>query len=235
MNELDSYPPALGEVPKNDDTSRPPSEHPSPGEPPPEAAPAETAPAETVPGAAATVSASARRHPPYWFLFVLSFLTMAADLGSKAWAERRLDAPDGYPRSVELIAGNLDLVLAKNRGGAWGLLQDTAESIRRPFFLFVSVAAIAFIVALYRRLGPKQHALRWGLPLVLGGALGNLIDRIRYSYVIDFIHMHARWGGHDHHWPTYNVADIAICVGVGLMALDMLGSNRKQREGANAS
>ena len=127
-------------------------------------------------------------------------------------------------------------MLAKNRGGAWGLLQSTSENVRRPFFLLVSVAAIAFIVTLYRRLQPQQRALKWGLPLVLGGALGNVFDRIRYGHVIDFIDAHTatrvrsapptRAIGVDHHWPTFNVADIAICVGVGLMAIDMFTSKR---------
>jgi signal peptidase II len=81
-------------------------------------------------------------------------------------------------------------------------------------------------VTLYRKLVPRQHALKWGLPLVLGGALGNVFDRIRYGYVIDFVDAHALYKGHDHHWPTFNVADIAICVGVGLMAVDMFTSRR---------
>jgi lipoprotein signal peptidase len=168
--------------------------------------------------------------PSYVFLAVVSALSLAADLSTKIWAERRLEAPDAYFHPVELIKGNLDFVLAKNRGGAWGLLQDTPEYVRRPFFLLVSALAITFIVSLYRRLAPTQRALKWGLPLVLGGALGNLVDRIRYSHVIDFIHAHMTWGGRDHSWPTFNVADIAICVGVGLMALDMLAGG-KQRPG----
>jgi lipoprotein signal peptidase len=165
--------------------------------------------------------------PSYVFLAVVSILSLAADLGTKLWAEKRLDGADAYFHPVELIKGNLDFVLAKNRGGAWGLLQDTPEYVRRPFFLLVSALAITFIVSLYRRLAPGQRALKWGLPLVLGGALGNLVDRIRYSHVIDFIHAHMKWGGRDHSWPTFNVADIAICVGVGLMALDMFGSKQK--------
>jgi lipoprotein signal peptidase len=169
-------------------------------------------------------------HPSYVFLAVVSAISLAADLLTKLWAERRLDGPDAYFHPVELIKGHLDFVLAKNRGGAWGLLQDTPEYVRRPFFLLVSALAITFIVSLYRRLAPNQRALRWGLPLVLGGALGNLVDRIRYSHVIDFIHAHAKWGGRDHSWPTFNVADIAICVGVGLMAIDMFaGSKTKSR------
>jgi lipoprotein signal peptidase len=181
------------------------------------------------------IVAAPKYRPSYVFLAVVSTISLAADLLTKLWAERRLGAPDAYFHPVELIKGHLDFVLAKNRGGAWGLLQDTPEYVRRPFFLLVSALAITFIVSLYRRLAPGQHALRWGLPLVLGGALGNLVDRIRYSHVIDFIHAHAKWGGRDHSWPTFNVADIAICVGVGLMAIDMFGGNKQKPKPSDAS
>ena len=69
---------------------------------------------------------------------------------------------------------------------------------------------------------------------MLGGALGNLVDRIRYSHVIDFIHAHTKWGGRDHSWPTFNVADIAICVGVGLMAIDMFARQAKRSRPSDA-
>lgn len=175
---------------------------------------------EPTPGAAPA-------RPSPLFLAVVSILTLAADLGTKYWAVHKLETPQAFAHPIELIPGKLGFVLARNKGGAWGLLQGTSESIRKPFFLLVSCLAILFIVSLYRRLAPQQRALRWGLPLVLGGALGNLVDRIRYTWVIDFIDAHLAWGGKDHHWPTFNVADIAICVGVGLMAVDMLGSRKK--------
>ena len=164
----------------------------------------------------------------YLFLLIVSIVTLASDIGSKLWAEKHLD---GYPGTLEVWKGHVTLILAKNRGGAWGLLQSTSENVRRPFFLLVSVAAIAFIVTLYRRLLPRQRALRWGLPLVLGGALGNVFDRVRYGHVIDFIDVHMFWKETDHHWPTFNVADIAICVGVGLMAIDMFTSKRPRGVG----
>jgi signal peptidase II len=176
--------------------------------------------------AAGSETHGASRRVRYAFLAVTALITLAADLVTKAWAERRLGGLDSALRPVELIKAHLDFVLAKNPAGAWSMFQDVPDAVRRPLFVILSVVAIVFIVSVYRRLAPEQHALRWGLPVVLGGALGNLIDRIRYSYVIDFIHMHASWGGRDHHWPTYNVADIAICVGVGLMALDMLTGAR---------
>jgi signal peptidase II len=174
-------------------------------------------------GATRVIPDYGRPRPSYVFLAFVAIVTLACDVATKAWAAQRLDA---YPGVVEVWNNHVTLVLARNRGGAWGLLQSTSENVRRPFFLLVSVAAIAFIMTLYRRLLPRQRALRWGLPLVLGGALGNVLDRIRYGQVIDFIDVHVLWKGADRHWPTFNVADIAICVGVGLMALDMFTSKR---------
>jgi signal peptidase II len=187
-------------------------------------------------GATRLIADYGRPRPSYVFLALVATLTFASDLGSKAWAEHHLD---GYT-VAEIWKNHFTLLLAKNRGGAWGLLQSTSENVRRPFFLLVSVAAIAFIMTLYRRLQAKQRALKWGLPLVLGGALGNVFDRIRYGHVIDFIDYRADWvrkmnelfdrlfhtGSSTDHWPTFNVADVAICLGVGLMAIDMFTSKR---------
>jgi signal peptidase II len=180
-------------------------------------------PSLSTPETKAPLSTTQGGRASFLFLVVVSVLTFAADIGSKVWAERRLE---GYPGTVEVLKGYITFVLAKNRGGAWGLLQGTSEEIRRPFFLLVSVAAITFIMTLYRKLLPQQHALKWGLPLVLGGAIGNVFDRIRYGHVIDFIDVHVLYKGTEHHWPTFNVADIAICVGVGLMAVDMFTAKR---------
>ncbi|AUX32789.1 MULTISPECIES: signal peptidase II [Sorangium] len=173
--------------------------------------------------------------PSYVFLLVVSAVTLAADLGTKWWAKDRLEpraladlaeAPRPLAlRKIEVIKDHLNLIFAKNHGGAWGILGDESEAIRRPFFLLVSLAAIVFIVSLYRKLHPSQIALRWGLPLVLGGALGNLVDRIRYGYVIDFIQVRFT---PTFVWPTFNVADIAIVVGVGLMAIDMFSPQRPE-------
>ena len=184
--------------------------------------------------------ATAAAHPRFLFFGVLSAVSLLADVVTKAWAEVALGVQAGREASIVLVKEHLTLTLAYNKGGAWGLLQDSSETLRRPFFLLVSVLAIAFIVSLYARLTPGQRALKWGLPLVLGGALGNLQDRIVRSSVIDFIDYRADWvrsmntlftrlSPHwnvTDHWPTFNVADICICVGVGLMALDMLTSRR---------
>jgi lipoprotein signal peptidase len=211
-------PPANEEGPAESPTAPDPGAH--------EQQPPETVPGERLPpplGSTRDIADYGRPRPSYVFLGLVSILTLAADIATKAWAERHLD---GYPGTLEVWKNHVTLVLARNRGGAWGLLQSTSENVRRPFFLLVSVAAIVFIMTLYRRLQSRQRALQWGLPLVLGGALGNVLDRIRYGHVIDFIDAHIVIKGIDHHWPTFNVADIAICVGVGLMAVDMFTSKR---------
>jgi signal peptidase II len=187
--------------------------------------------------------AASRRRPSFKFFGAVAAVCLLADVVTKAWAEVELTRR-GSADPLVLIEGNLNLALAYNRGGAWGLLQNASETLRRPFFLVVSVAAIAFIVSLYGKLLPNQRALRWGLPLVLGGALGNLADRVTRGSVVDFIDYRADWVEAMNeliakavktwhvtdHWPTFNVADISICVGVGLMAVDMIGSSRRRAE-----
>lgn len=181
-----------------------------------------------------------RRRPSFLFFSVLSAVVLILDVATKAWAEITVNRLTTVDRSIVVIPDTLAIVLAYNRGGAWGLLAGASDAIRRPFFLIVSLVAIGFIVSLYRRVQNGQWALRWGLPLVLGGALGNLSDRISRVGVVDFIDYRAHWVESMNrfiarfvkdwiitdHWPTFNVADIAICVGVGLMALDVLFTKR---------
>jgi len=185
--------------------------------------------------------------PSFVFFSVVAAVSLAADIVTKVWAEITLLHRASHP--IVLIEDHLNLTLAYNPGGAWGLAQDASEQLRKPFFVLVSMAAIWFIFSLYGRLAPGQHALKWGLPLVLGGALGNLADRLTRSQVIDFIDYRADWiramntqigrvaegWSVTDHWPTFNVADIAICVGVGLMAVDMITSRRGTPEALEAA
>jgi signal peptidase II len=178
------------------------------------------------------------------FLAVVALVTAGLDLWTKGWAVRRLSAPIDHPPPVcvappgmahylyqrrgtdpvVLINNFLDLSYAENCGGAWGLLHSAKEGLRRPFFLLVTLGATVFIVYLYRGLEQTQRSMRVALPLVLGGAIGNLVDRIRLGYVVDFIHAHWR---DKYHWPTFNVADIAITVGIGLMLLEYVIGPKK--------
>lgn len=106
----------------------------------------------------------------------------------------------------------------ENPGAAWGFLSGSASALRTPFFLAVSLFAMVFIVLYFRRTLPEQHWTRFGLALVFGGAIGNFLDRVRLGYVIDFI----EWHWYDKAtWPTFNVADAAISIGVGILMLEM--------------
>ena len=176
----------------------------------------------------------------------LAGVSLVLDLASKSWAERALTKHGPFETSITVIRDHLWFSLAYNKGGAWGLLHDAPDSLRRPFFVTVSVVAIFFILSLYRKLHQNQWALMWGLPLVLGGALGNLADRIIRTGVVDFIQYRSNWVGTMNslihrvfsewvvvdYWPTFNVADIAICIGVGLMAIDMFMSKRNPNRGS---
>ena len=165
-------------------------------------------------------------HPSYWLLFAVTVSSLALDLGTKWWASHKLDKWEGK-NILTFKRLTIRFFLQHNPGGAWGLLHSAHENVRRPFFLMVSAAAIVFIVTLYRRLLPTQRALKWGLPLVFGGALGNVYDRVLSGEVVDFIDVYTMKDGvRAYTWPTFNVADIAICVGVGLMAVDMFTSKR---------
>ncbi|MFO7179655.1 MAG: signal peptidase II, partial [Pseudomonadota bacterium] len=138
-------------------------------------------------------SAAGGERPSFVFFGVVSAIALLLDIGSKAWAEIVLLRRPPHDPAIVIIPDHLTFTLAYNKGGAWGLLQDANEPIRLPFFVLVSALAVLFIVSLYGKLAPNQTALKWGLPLVFGGALGNLSDRITRSSVIDFIDYRADW------------------------------------------
>ena len=187
-------------------------------------------PTGSVSAAPSVAPAGVAWQPSYLFLGLLSLGVLASDLGTKWWAVKTLETPTGvHLPPKEILKGRFAFVLARNPGGAWGMLHDQPEKVRKPFFVVVSIVAVIVIVGMFRKLDPRQRALRWGLPLVLGGALGNLVDRIRYGQVIDFIDV-VYWTSATkgpQHWPTFNVADIAICIGVLLMAVDFIFPHKR--------
>lgn len=110
----------------------------------------------------------------------------------------------------------LDLIRLHNTGAAFSFLSE-ASGWQRWFFLALGMGVSVGILIWLRRLPPRgQHLLAAGLACVLGGALGNVIDRARFGYVVDFIHVH--W--HDAYFPAFNVADSAITIGAGLLILE---------------
>jgi signal peptidase II len=111
----------------------------------------------------------------------------------------------------------------ENPGAAWGLFASLPEGVRVPFFHVMTLAALGFILSLYLRADQEPPLMRWALALVMGGALGNFVDRLFRGYVIDFIDWHWR-NQPGLRWPTFNVADAAICVGIGLLMLLSLKS-----------
>ena len=121
--------------------------------------------------------------------------------------------------SVEL-APMLDLVLAYNTGAAFSLLA-TADGWQRWLFIGIALLISAFIIHWLRDLPPGTRWTPLALSLVLGGAVGNIVDRLRIGAVVDFIDVHVG----DWHWPAFNVADSAICIGAVLL---VLGSIRRQ-------
>jgi signal peptidase II len=113
-------------------------------------------------------------------------------------------------QSIPIIDGFFNLTYVRNTGAAFGIFAGSAEIFRRPFLIAVSLLAIGFIFAMLKRLAEKARWLITALAFILGGAIGNLIDRVIYGEVIDFLDCF--WG--DYHWPAFNLADSFITVGV---------------------
>ena len=140
-----------------------------------------------------------------------SAAVVALDLVTKAWVSSAFR----YGEAREITAF-FNLVLVHNTGAAFSFLAD-AGGWQRWFFALIALAISVAIVFMLRR----HHAnrlLATALALVLGGALGNLHDRVRFGYVVDFVQLHAA----GYYWPAFNVADSAICAGVALLLWDGL-------------
>ncbi len=152
-----------------------------------------------------------RQYTPYLVLFVL------LDLASKHWASSVL--PMGRP--VPVIPGFFQLTLVHNTGAAFGVGHHWSI----PVFVIASVVALGVVGYLFHRLDPSEKFSLWGLVLILSGAIGNLVDRIRLGYVVDFFDVFVG----KHHWPAFNVADSAITVGALLFALDLLRGKKETK------
>jgi signal peptidase II len=149
-----------------------------------------------------------------------SFGLYMVDQSTKAWAVRALRL--GHDRTI--ISGFLDLVYAENRGIAFGQLQE-GGNFARWFFVVLAIAAALAVFYYFLRTPRNDDRVLGACALLLAGILGNLTDRARLGYVIDFIAMHAG----SYHWPTFNVADASISIGALLLAYDLVFSGRKTR------
>ena len=127
-------------------------------------------------------------------------------------------------QSISLLDNFFHLTYLRNRGAAFSLFAGSTDGFRLPFLIGVSLLAFAVLAYLWRQLKDDEIFLATAYGLVMGGAIGNLIDRARLGEVIDFLDVH--W--YNAHWPAFNVADSAVCIGVGLLFWEALFKKKSQ-------
>ncbi|HKA14768.1 MAG TPA: signal peptidase II [Myxococcota bacterium] len=149
-------------------------------------------------------------------------ISLPLDLLTKWIVERNLSYADHVP----VIEGFFYLTHVRNPGAAFGLFADGDPRTRLFVFLAVSIAAVLIILSFFRQLAPGDRLSALALGLILGGAVGNLLDRIFRGEVVDFLHFKL-WRGYT--WPDFNLADSFIVVGVGLLILELLASEGEDR------
>ena len=150
-------------------------------------------------------------------------ITLALDLASKFLVESTIH----FGEQVEVIEGFFYLTHVRNPGAAFGMFADAPKVFRLTFFIGVSFVAVGIILSFFHKLAPGDRLSALALGMILGGAVGNLVDRLRYQEVVDFLHFRL-WQGYS--WPDFNFADSFIVVGVGLLVLELLAT-----EGENES
>ncbi len=156
----------------------------------------------------------------YWVLLIICFCVLLADQWTKTMVREQIPLYHG----IEVIGGIFNLTHVRNTGGAFGVFGGERRALGSFFFVAVSLIAIGILLYLFIKVKESEKTLALSFSLVLSGAIGNLIDRFRYGEVIDFFDFHLR----SYHWPAFNIADAAICVGIGLMALELLVKDRKK-------
>jgi signal peptidase II len=147
---------------------------------------------------------------PYLLLVVLTLV-------SDRWTKALIDSKLFLNQTIPVIDGLLSITYVRNTGVAFGILDSGPSSAKSSALAALTVAAIGGVLVYSLRTPLKQRLTQLALSLILAGAIGNLYDRVRFGYVIDFIEVYYR----TFHWPSFNIADSAISVGVALLALDM--------------
>ena len=155
-----------------------------------------------------------------WQLFgTIALAGLLADQATKICIDRSMRLFDSIP----IVDRFFHITYLRNRGAAFSFLSDA--SWRLPFFIIISMIAALVILIAFRKLRNDQKLAQISLAMIFSGALGNLIDRVRLGEVIDFLDVH--W--YRHHWPAFNVADSLICMGVLLLAIDMMLEDKRQK------
>lgn len=145
---------------------------------------------------------------------LLTLSVLVLDQATKAMVVSRMTLYSSAP----VVPGVFSLTLVTNRGALFGLFHDLPDPYRSSLFTAIPLLAIALMLVFQYRTTVHDFATQSGLALILGGALGNLVDRMRLGYVIDFLDVFVG----EHHWPAFNVADSCICVGVACLVIDLL-------------
>lgn len=159
-------------------------------------------------------------------VFLIAFpVSLLLDLASKVMVDNNLTYADRIP----VIEGFFYLTHVRNTGAAFGIFADGDPTIRLTFFIGISVVAIGIILSFFRQLAPGDRLSSLALGLILGGAVGNLTDRVTRGEVVDFLHIRL-WGGYS--WPDFNFADSFIVVGVAILILELLATEGEDRAGA---
>lgn len=170
--------------------------------------------------------------PRRWKLVLfLVPLSIAFDQVTKVWARSSLPTgPGGQGVPVPVIDGYFDWILAYNTGSAFSMFAGTAGS--RIFLSAIGLAAVGAIAWMVHKATDQQRGLVVALALMAGGAIGNLIDRIAFGKVTDFV----LWRYHEHHWPVFNVADVCLTVAVAMfLVISIRDARARQRSGDTAS
>lgn len=147
----------------------------------------------------------------HWAGFIIS-IVLILDQVTKFIVEKHIRLYE----VIVVLPGFFNLTHVRNKGAAFGILSSAPGMWRSIFFVTVTLFAVAVIGLLIRK--TRERLLVAAFSLIIGGAIGNVIDRIRYGEVVDFI----QWYVKSYYWPSFNVADSAISIGVALLAIDML-------------
>jgi len=169
-------------------------------------------------------TAKMRVFAKYALFFITALLVLAADQTSKAW----ITAHFALHASRPLVPGCLSISHIRNPGAAFGFLAAASPGFRSVFFLAVTAVAILLIVYYLARTKRQEKLLVFSLALILAGAVGNLVDRIRFGEVIDFLDVYVG----THHWPAFNCADAAISCGAVLLFLQLVRDRKAARHPA---
>ena len=145
---------------------------------------------------------------------LLAIAVLLADQLSKLWVVRHLAARD----SLTVIPGFAQFIRVENTGVVFGLMAGGAGW--RPWVV-LGLPLLLLPLLAWLLLSARRPIERWSYALILGGALGNLLDRVRFGHVVDFIDVYLAGSRGEHHWYTFNLADSAICIGAGLMAISL--------------